>query len=706
MQSYLYKINRKFAKFENLPIYFTATPIKSTEKAIYLYGHGSLEAATRYGNCFVCGRELTHPASIKLGIGPICRGEDLREEMLNQMSQKEINEILGRILIDKKIDQWIPKSIIQSTEPSDIKINIPENHPMMTRKKVDTKIAKKIKFKNGNPGIHILFPFNRQTLAEVKQIPGRKFHPNAKPKCWTAPLSIEAVEKLEKAGFELDPELITFVKESKINIDDLDNNFKIPGLKHELFEFQKKGVAFIEAKNGRALVADEMGLGKTVQALAWAQKHKNKRPIICVVPASLKINWKREAEKWLENPKVQILYGKNADQKITGDFIIINYTILNDWVDKIKEIEPQLLIIDESHYIKNNKAKRTKAVKKIAKYIPHIIALTGTPIVNRPSEIYNTINLIDKTVMPNKWDFLHRYCDAKHNGFGWDFNGATNTKELHDILTKTIMIRRQKKEVLHDLPDKIRSFVPIELTNRNKYEEAENDFINFIKEKTERDLQIELREKLGQELFENVEFKDHRLERLKQEKAEKAAAGGALVQIESLKQLAVEGKLDQAIDWIENYLESGQKLVVMAVHKFVINRLMKHFKKISVKIDGSVSAANRDLAVQKFQNNKSVKLMIGNIKAAGVGLTLTAADTMVFLELPWTPGDLQQAEDRIHRIGQKNAVNIYYLLAENTIEEKIAYLIDQKRKVLDSVLDGKQVDAGSLISELMKKYQK
>jgi SNF2 family DNA or RNA helicase len=246
--------------------------------------------------------------------------------------------------------------------------------------------------------------------------------------------------------------------------------------------------------------------------------------------------------------------------------------------------------------------------------------------------------------------------------------------ELHEKLTKTIMIRRLKKDVLPELPDKQYSSIPMEISNWTMYLEAQDDFIKFIRETKGLDA------------------------------ARKVSNAEQLTKIEALKQLAVAGKLKQAITWIEDMLDSGEKLVVFAVHKDVIDTLMEKFGDKAVKIDGSVSSINRDKAVEAFQNDEKVRLFVGNIKAAGVGLTLTAASNVAFLELPWTSSHLSQAEDRCHRIGQKNSVNVYYLLAAGTIEEEIARLLDKKRKILDSVLDGKETEDESLLLSLMHKY--
>jgi SWI/SNF-related matrix-associated actin-dependent regulator 1 of chromatin subfamily A len=382
-------------------------------------------------------------------------------EAAQKMIRKYKNQLISRGGFNEKI----------LSEP----ITLPE-------KTVVKKISKKASVEDNK--IKIEFPFSYETLEVVKSIPGRRFHGNANPKHWTAPISGDAIEILSKDGFELAPELQKILNRGRVSVDEV-KEVDVPGLKKELFPFQKKGVAFIEAKDGRALIGDEMGLGKTIQALAWLHLHPEKRPAIILCPASLKLNWAKEVRETLSGKQnIQVLQGTKL-HTITGDIVIINYDILNAWLEKLQALKPQVLIFDEAHYIKNNSAQRTKATKKLAKGIPHVIALTGTPIVNRPVEGFNIIQTIDKTVFPNWWTFVHRYCGAKHNGFGWDFSGATNKEELHKKLTETVMLRRKKADVLPDLPDKLYSFIPMEMSNRDEYDRAENDFINTCKKSKE-----------------------------------------------------------------------------------------------------------------------------------------------------------------------------------------------------------------------------
>ena len=677
MTTQLYQINTVFARENKLPSYFVAVQIKETAKAVMLYGRGTTETINLKVCCF-CGRTLTHPVSMELGIGPECGGHYWNWELIGGYTKENIKNLRQKVMQDINIHNWIPKTCIKAILPTDSVVIVPDGIITQLTEKTPVeslKIANLVKA-NEKWFIKIMFPFDPVTIEKVKQLEGRKFVANPPDKHWTALLTVDNVNLLREHGFNLCDKLKHYEHVKTTPIEQV-GSINMPVLKLPLLPYQEKGVAFIQAKRGRALIADEMGLGKTAQALAWLQLNPTMRPALIVVPASLKLNWRNEILKWMpvEPSVVQVLNGSQV-HPTTGEIIIINYDILPAWVEHLRNRNIQCLILDECHYIKNGKAKRTKAVKALSKGVRSVICLSGTPVVNRPVEMYNAINIVDPTFAPTPWKFYHRYCGAKNNGFGWDFSGATNTEELHEKLTTQLMIRRKKADVLKELPDKMYVYVPMELDNRKEYQQAEWNFVDFV------------RQQKGAEA------------------AERAGNAAHLAEIEGLKQLAVQGKLNACIDWIRDFIESGEKLVVMAVHKFVIDALMNAFPDIAVKVDGSVTSEHRQANVDSFQNDPKVRLFIGNIKAAGVGLTLTAASNVVFMELPWTPGDLQQAEDRCHRIGQKNAVTIYYMLAEKTIEEKIAKLIDSKRKVLDAVLDGKQTEQTSLLFELINQMEK
>lgn len=552
--------------------------------------------------------------------------------------------------------------------------------PELKVKAIEGKRASMALNESGDKVIRIRFDYDVEMIYQVKTLPGRKYHPDKKE--WSAPVHVSTIEALISWGFKLDGHLQEYMNKRKERTKEI-KQIGIPGLKGTLRPFQNEGVAIIEARGGNVILADEMGLGKTVEALAWLQLHPELYPVVIVVPASLKLNWLKEALTWMSHPSIEVVLG-NRPWKLKKKIIVINYDILEAWVDHLVELDPKVLITDECQLYKSNKAKRTKMIKKLAKNVPHILALSGTPIVNRPIEIYNAWKLTDPEGCPEYWYFLKRYCNLRHTGFGWDSSGASHLEELHEKLINTVMIRRKKEDVLKDLPDKVRSFVPIQLHNESTYRRAEANFITYIEE---------------------VKGK---------EAAEKASQAEMMVTMEGLKQLAVQGKLVEAIEWIDNFLDSGEKLVVFAVHHFVIDALMAKFSYIDkthkladrvVKVDGSVSMTERQRAVDTFQNNPNCRLFVGNIKAAGVGITLTASSNVVFLELPWTPGDVTQAEDRCHRIGQKESVNIYYLLATGTIEEEIAQLLDKKRKILDAVTDGIETNQETLLKELIRIYK-
>ena len=529
--------------------------------------------------------------------------------------------------------------------------------------------------RNNRQIIKMRFSPDRDTIDKIKTLSGRTY--NAEGKFWTCPLVIESVKSLRDWGFKLDTTLQDYLNPQA--------TFKpkpvvIPGLHGTLFPYQNEGVSFFEWRKGRAICGDEMGLGKTIQAIAWLQLRQELRPVIIVVQASLKLMWAEQCETWMGHPDVQVLYGTNADEPITADIIIVNYEILTHWVNRLIALKPKVLIIDEIHSLMHSKAKQTKATMKLGRRCAHVIGLGGTLILNRPMEGYNAIKLIEPTVVPaTSFEFGMEYANGHHNGFGWVFNGASNTGKLHDIL-QSIMIRRLKKDVLPQLPEKLRTVIPLEITNRTEYEEAEEDFINWMKW------------------------------HCTSETAARLTGAIALTHIEILKQVAVKGKLRAVRKWIDEFLESGQKLVAFTTHHFTLDYLMDSFEDEAVCLVGGMKSEDSNNVVKRFQTDKHIRLLIGMIdsrgRPAGVGHTLTAASSTAFVELQWSPGIHTQAEDRVHRIGQTaDSVNAYYLLANNTIEVKIAKLLDKKRKVVDQVLDGIETEESSLLTELLHTYE-
>ncbi len=458
------------------------------------------------------------------------------------------------------------------------------------------------------------------------------------------------------------------------------NNYilqKTNQLKTELFGFQEEGVQFVEDHDGCCIIADDMGTGKTIQTLEYLARYPELRPAIVTCPASLKGNWEAEVRKFMTTYSVQQIHGKTIYSIVydyTDGIYIINYDILDAWKKELKRLHAKVIIADEIHYLKNmgtNKkpVQRTRAWKFLSKAIPHRIGLTGTLMQNRPIEIYTPVNLIRPNFFGKRMHYAKRYCNAKYTNWGWDFNGSSNEKELHEKL-KEISIRRTKAEVLPDLPPKIKTLLPVEISNRAEYNEAENNFLEWL----------------------NKKAGPHAVK--------KASNAIVLTKMTTLRQVASQGKVEQLKSFIRDFLEGNEKIIIFTYHKKMINDLYNSFKKVSVKIDGSTPNKKRQSIVDKFQNDDSIKIFFGNLTACSEGLTLTAATYVLYAEYPWQPGKLAQSSDRAHRIGQKNAVNIYYMVAHGTIEDYMVAMLDGKQEILSKVLDGKDPGKEELISKL------
>jgi len=429
------------------------------------------------------------------------------------------------------------------------------------------------------------------------------------------------------------------------------------------FPFQIEGLRAIDYTfDGRSLIAWDMGLGKTLTTL-WYTQRRERWPALVVCPSTLKWVWEREARR-IGIDDVAVIQGRGAlGESLPGTKLtIINYDVLSYWKKRLTKKNLGMLIFDECQFLKNHTAKRTKAARSISRKSRRLLALSGTPILNRPIELWPVLNMIDPIRFNSRFRFAQRYCDPKSNGFGMDYSGASNIEELNELLLDSVMIRKRKLEVIKELPQKMRQVVPIDMENPIEYERADDDFIGWLQE-------------------------------VSPDKVQGAKKAKAVVKVGELLRLAARLKLKATIEWVNNFLEDGDKIVLFARHKFVIKELHNAFHK-SVVVDGSVTGKRRMAAVDKFQKGNA-NVLIGQIDAAGVGLTLTAAADVAFIELPWQPGAVTQAEDRCWRIGQDRTVWIHYLVAVDTIEERLCSILQDKQEVVDAILDGKKVD-GSL----------
>jgi SWI/SNF-related matrix-associated actin-dependent regulator of chromatin subfamily A-like protein 1 len=433
----------------------------------------------------------------------------------------------------------------------------------------------------------------------------------------------------------------------------------------ELAPFQWAGVRYALDRR-RTFVADEQGLGKTVQALA-ALEADDAFPAVVVCPASLKLTWEREAAKWLPHRTRAVVSGRGTIAP-EADLVIVNYEIVAGHRDALSRRRPQALVLDESHYCKNPRAKRTQAVRRLAMTMPDgalRLALSGTPVMNRPEEITAQLRILGRLDEFGSGARLKRR-----------FTGMGAEERLHWHLRRTCFVRRLKKDVLPQLPAKRRVVVPVALDNDDDYRLAERNVITWLRQQP---LELdELNAKVAAAL---------RAERL--------------AQIGTLKRLAARGKLAAAVTWIHDFLEHGEPLLVFAHHEEVQEAVLARFPDAGHLL-GRDSAAAREATVQAFQSGDGPQLLVCSTLAAGHGITLTNASNVAFLELEWTPAQHDQAEDRCHRIGQRDAVTAWYLLAAKTIDETIAELLEAKRSVVGAVTDGRRGRADGLVDEVVR----
>ncbi|MGN6189760.1 MAG: DEAD/DEAH box helicase, partial [Conexibacter sp.] len=433
--------------------------------------------------------------------------------------------------------------------------------------------------------------------------------------------------------------------------------------------FQWAGVRYV-LRARRAFLADEQGLGKTVEALA-ALEADGAYPAVVVCPASLKLNWEREAARWLPHRSVAVVEGRVAVPP-RAEILILNYELIPTQREALALRRPRALVLDESHYCKNPQAKRTRAVRRLAEGLPRDamrLALTGTPVLNHADELISQLRVLGRLE-----DF------GSGARFKQQFRGALTEERLHWHLRRRCFVRRRKAEVLPQLPDKRQVVVPVALSNEREYRLAEDDVIAWLREQP-LDLS-ELNAKIAATL---------RAQRL--------------AQLGTLQRLAAKGKLHAALAWIHDFLASGEPLVVFARHVEVQEAVLERFPD-ALHLLGRDSAAAREATVRAFQDDADAPaLIVCATRVAAQGITLTRASNVAFLELEWTPAMHDQAEDRCHRIGQHDNVTAWYLLAAGTIDETMARLIARKRGLVAAVTDGRRLDGDALVEEVVRELR-
>ncbi len=438
-----------------------------------------------------------------------------------------------------------------------------------------------------------------------------------------------------------------------------------PLLSHQIEAVQKL------VENKKYILADDMGLGKTTSTIVAAIETGAKK-ILIICPASLKINWQREIENYTDR-SIYISEGKNFSQE--HDFVIINYDIIKNFHNVKKKSDSQILganfdlvVVDEAHYIKNGQAQRTKLINDLVKNVDRLWLLTGTPMTSRPMDYFNLLSLVDSPVAKNWMAYAIRYCSGYQFNAGgrkiWNVTGASNLEELRDR-TSGLTLRRLKQDVL-DLPDKI--ITPVYLRLKSKqYEEVMGDYYNWYEKNPDESKSL------------TVQF----------------------TKLTQVRQVIADEKTQQTIELAENIIEQGKKVIIFCNFTNSLDKIVQHFGKTAVRLDGSMSKPDRQNSVDRFQTDDKVNVFVGNIKAAGVGITLTAGEAVIMNDLSFLPSDHSQAEDRAYRYGQKNNVLVYYPIFENTIEGIIYDILNKKKQVIATVMGDVKNDV-DLVEEIMK----
>ena len=516
------------------------------------------------------------------------------------------------------------------------------------------------------------FKYKPSIVDRVRQIPGRRF--DGAKKVWIVPARSRV--DLERMIYQIRQfENINWVNGTEKKEEDI--AYDIPelpdltvphNLKIQPYPYQLKGIARgLQLK--RFMNCDEPGLGKTLQSIATINL-ADAFPCLVVCPSSLKINWQREWEKFTDK-KAMILTDKVRDtwtfffQTGMHQVFIVNYESLKKYfVQRIKKAEGWTLrdvefrnsinlfksvIIDESHRCKSASTQQAKFCKGICTGKEWVIELTGTPVVNRPKDLIPQLAILDRmNDFGGYKPFVDRYCSGQRE--------ASNLRELNFNLWKYCMFRREKSLVLTDLPDKIRQVNTCEITNRKEYMDAERDLIMYLQKYKDAD----------------------------DDKIAKAMRGEVMVRINILRQISARGKVRDVIEFVKDFRENGKKIILFCSLHEVVDQLKRYFP-TAVSVTGRDSQDEKQRAVDAFQNNPKADIIICSIKAAGVGLTLTASSNVAFVEFPWTYADCCQCEDRAHRIGQKDSVTCYYFLGRRTIDEKVYRIIQEKKNIANAV---------------------
>ncbi|PUZ73106.1 hypothetical protein GQ55_2G448200 [Panicum hallii var. hallii] len=533
------------------------------------------------------------------------------------------------------------------------------------------------------------FPYNQLLVDAFRNIPKASW--NAKERVWMfPPSSLSTAEEvlcslpgLAVEVHKLDPLVQRALLAASSTKDLRDLYDRIPtDVESKLMPFQREGIRFVLQHGGRALIADEMGLGKTLQAIAVASCLHDFWPVLVISPSSLRLHWASTIQNWLNIPMEDILVvlpqtggshkagfrlvysNTKGDICLDGVFNVISYDVVPKIQSTLLDSDFKIVIADESHFMKNGQAKRTIASLPVLQKAKYAVLLSGTPALSRPIELFPQLQALYPTVYKNVNEYGNRYCKG---GFFGMFQGASNHEELHNLMKATIMIRRLKKDVLSQLPVKRRQQVFLDLS------EKDVKHVRPIFQELET-LKIKIESADSKEMIDSLKFTQKNL-------------------ITKLYTDSAVAKTPAVLDFLGTIIEADCKFLIFAHHQPLIDAIEQYLVKKKVKcirIDGQTPVTTRQTLVADFQNKDDIKAAVLSIKSGGYGLTLTAASTVIFAELSWTPGDIIQAEDRAHRIGQVSSVNVYYLLSHGTIDDLIWGAVQGKLENLGQMLDGQE----------------
>lgn len=457
------------------------------------------------------------------------------------------------------------------------------------------------------------------------------------------------------------------IKDNKVEIAEVDYSkySHRPPLEHQKIAIEEL------LKNKKFILADDMGLGKTTSTII-ASLETGAKKILIICPASLKINWQREYQLYSDKSSY-VCEGKNYSEE--ADIVIMNYDIIKNFHDAkdhknsmMIKSKFDLVIIDEAHYIQNVQAQRTKLINDLVKNVERLWLLTGTPMTSRPINYFNLLSLVDSPVAKNWMAYVVRYCAGYQFRVGprkvWNVTGASNLEELRDRTGATVL-RRLKEDVL-DLPEKIITPVYLRLRSKN-YEELMGEYYNWYEKNPEESKNL------------SIQF----------------------TKLTQVRQLIADEKTQHTIELAENIIEQGKKVIIFCNFTHSLEIIYNHFGKAAVRLDGSMSKTQRQDAVDRFQEDEKVKVFVGNIKAAGVGITLTAAEAVIMNDLSFLPSDHSQSEDRAYRYGQKNNVLVYYPIFDNTIEGIIYDILNTKKRIIATVMGDGAQDETNIVEEIL-----